>query len=187
MEKDLYELKKIVYNLENRYFDGREIELLDNLITIANQMRNKYIDIEKTMFSQDNIQMEKISQETFLYKPVIVKNYYEGDYLERFGESRTSDLKNCNLLEVHNEFWKAYQVQKGNVFASIPKALASPDQVRKLEYLGWDTVKVDVYEIKKCNLTKTNLRKYIEKLFKYHVLVLEVYSDVTIVLKYNLN
>lgn len=186
MDKDLYELKKILYNLESGYFNGREVQLLDNLIMTADKMKNKYIAIEESIFSNDNIQLEKISREVFLYKPVMTKNYYEGDYLERFGETRTSDLKDCRLLEVHNEFWRAYEVQKGNIFASVPKELANLEQIQRLEYLGWDTVEVDVYEIKKCNLVKKDFTKYIDKLFKYHVLVLEVYSNSRIILNYNL-
>lgn len=186
MNKDLYELKKILYNLENKHFPGKEIELLDHLIATAHKMKNQYIEIEKSTYSSDNIQVEKISEENFLYKPVLVKNYYEGDYLERFGESRSCDLKNSNLLDVHNKFWKAYEVQKGNIFASIPQALADTDQVERLKYLGWDSVRVDVYEIKKCRLNRADLRKYVERFFKHHVLVLEVYSNTMLILNYKL-
>lgn len=186
MDKDLYKLKKILYNLESGYSNGKEIELLDNLIIAADEMKSKYIKIEETLYSDDNIKLDKISEETFLYKPVMTKNYYEGDYLERFGEIRTSDLKNCKLLEMHNQFWKAYVVQRGNIFASIPKALASKEQIDKLSFSGWDSVKVDVYEITKCNLTKRNLKTYIKRKFKHHILVIEMYSGSTIILNYNL-
>ncbi len=186
MDKDLYDLKRIVYNLESGYFNGREVELLDHLILSAQKMKDKYAAIEKSMFMNENIEVEKISYETFLYKPVMTKNYYEGDYLERFGEVRTSDLKNCNLLEVHNQFWKAYEVQKGNIFASIPKELANYEQIKKLESLGWDEVEVEVYEVKKCKLSKKEFSKYIQKTFKYNIVVLEVYSNSQLILNYNL-
>jgi len=112
VDKDLYDIKKIVYNLESGYFNGREVELLDNLILLAQKMKDKYVALEESICSNDNIELEKISTETFLYKPITVKNYYEGDYLERFGELRTSDLQSCKLLEKHNQFWKAYEVHK---------------------------------------------------------------------------
>jgi len=170
MDKDLYDIKKIVYNLESGYFNGREVELLDNLLAVAQKMKDKFIAFEESIYSNDNIELEKISRETFLYKPVLAKNYYEGDYLERFGESRTSDLQGCKLLDIHNQFWKAYEVQKGNIFASIPKELANLEQIQRLELLGWDNVEVDVYEVKKCNLTKKDFAKYIQKVFKYNIL-----------------
>lgn len=186
MDKDLYDLKKIVYNLESGYFRGREVELLDHLIQTAQKMKNTYVEAEKSIYLNESIELEKISRETFLYKPVMTKNYYEGDYLERFGEIRTSDLKSCRLLEVHNQFWQAYEVQKGNIFASVPKELASPDQIYKLESLGWDTVEVDVYEVKKLNLSKSEFAKYIQNTFKYNIVVLEVYSGSRMILSYDL-
>lgn len=186
MEKDMYELKKIVYNLESGYFEGREIELLDKLIYTAEKIKEKHIKAEKDLSFNENIELDKISCETFLYKPVMTRNYYEGDYLERFGESRTYDLNSSKLLEIHNEFWKAYEVRKGNIFASIPKELASKDQINRLETLGWDKVEVDVYEVTKCNTTKKELIKYVEKLFSHHVVVLEVYSNTNIILSYNI-
>jgi len=185
MDKDLYDIKKIVYNLESGYFNGREVELLDNLLLTAQKMKERYIALEESICSNDHIELEKISRETFLYKPVMAKNYYEGDYLERFGESRTSDLQSCKLLDVHNQFWKAYEVQKGNIFASVPKELASLEQVQRLELLGWDKVEVDVYEVKKCNLSKKEFTKYIQKAFKYNIVVIEVYSNSRIILNYN--
>lgn len=185
MDKHLYEMKKIVYNLESGYFVGREVELLDNLLLVAEEMKNKYIDLDKSIYLNDNIELEKIAQENFLYKPVIAKNYYEGDYLERFGEIRTSDLKSCNLLHIHNQFWQAYEVQKGNIFASIPKELANLDQIRKLELLGWNDVEVDVYEVKKCDLSRNEFTKYVQKVFKYSIVVLEVYSNCRLILNYN--
>ncbi|QUH21184.1 hypothetical protein [Alkaliphilus sp. B6464] len=186
MDKYLYDLKKIVYNLESGYFKGREVGLLDNLIVTAQNMKDKYTAMQNAIYFNDNIQLEKISQEKFLYKPVMSRNYYEGDYLERFGETRTSDLKSCKLLEIHNQFWKAYEVQKGNIFASIPKELATLEQSQRLESLEWDEVEVNVYEVKKCNLNKKDFTKYIEKVFRHHILVLEVYSNVIMVLEYNL-
>lgn len=186
MNNNLYELKKFVYNLESGYFKGREIEILDKLIAVAQEMRDQYILLEEAMYSNDKIQLEKISQQTFIYKPIMVKNYYEGDYLERFGETRTSDLKSSGLLEMHNQFWRAYEVQKGNIFASMPVELANAEQIRKLELLGWDKVEVDVYEIKKCTLTKKDFTKYLEKNFKHSIVAVEVYSDSTMILNYNL-
>jgi len=185
MDKDLYDIKKFVYNLENGYFNGREVELLDNLILVAQKMKDKYISLEESIFSNDNIEIENISREKFLYKPVVTRNYYEGDYLEKFGESRTSDLQSCKLLEIHNQFWKAYEVQKGNVFASIPKELANSEQIQRLELLGWDNIEVDVYEIKKCDLNKKEFTRYIQKMFKYNIVVVEVYSNTRIILNYN--
>jgi len=185
MNKDLYDIKKLVYNLENGYFNGREVELLDNLILVAQNMKDKYLELEESICSNDNVELEHISRETFLYKPVMTKNYYEGDYLERFGESRTSDLQSCKLLEIHNQFWKAYEVQKGNIFASLPQELANSEQVQRLEFLGWDNVEVDVYEIKRCDLNKKEFTRYIQKRFKYNILVVEVYSNTRIILNYN--
>jgi len=134
-----------------------------------------------------NIRMEKISEETFLYKAVMVKNYYEGDYLERFSEVRTSDLKTSGAFDVHNKFWQAHEVSGGNIFASIPLALINHTQSSTLQQLNWDPVKVDVYEITKefqPKTTKGQIITTVAKMFDHHLLVREVYGDVLMVLHY---
>ncbi|ABR49317.1 hypothetical protein Amet_3179 [Alkaliphilus metalliredigens QYMF] len=188
MEVTLYDLKKIMFNLEKENQNMKKEGLLEELIETAEKMK-KQLTQEKEKQKQHqsktrNIKMEKISQEEFLYRPILVRDYYEGDYLERFGEIRTSDLKNINLLSIHNEFWKAHEVQKGNVFASMPKELMSTVQSNKLEYLGWLPVEVDVYEILHSESNKKELMQFIESEFSHYILIKEIYGNILMLLHY---
>lgn len=184
-------IKTIVYNLEKNIDSNGKMRLIEELIEQAEAYKKQLIETTNTKQLQSNgldIKIEKITEETFLFKSVMVKNVYDGDYLERFSMIRTSDLKTSNVFEVHNKFWEAHEVYGGNIFATIPLALINDTQSSSLQRLNWDKVKVDVYEVKG-EIEISNRGKIIstiEKMFDHYILVREVYGNILMILHYKL-
>lgn len=194
MEDGFYKIKRIVRDLEKKQSHDLEIRLLQELAESAVAYKNHLINIRKTNENTNNInnlniKTEKISEEVFLYKAVMVRNYYEGDYLERFSKIRTSDLKTSSAFNIHNKFWQAHEVLGGNIFASLPLALINHGQSSALQHLNWDPVKVDVYEIimkSQPKPTKVQIINAVAKMFDHYLLVKEVYGNVFMILHYKI-
>lgn len=195
MNNELYKIKKVANDLGKNSQLTSELKLLQELIDSAETYKRYLANIANS----DNIpntplktkgldiKMEKISEEIFLCKPVMVKNYYEGDYLERFSEIRTSDLKTSGALEIHNKFWTAHEVSAGNIFASIPLELINSKHASQLQRLNWDRVQVDIYEVVggiKPNTSRGEIINTVEKMFNHYILVREVYGNVFMILHY---
>ncbi|SCZ04883.1 hypothetical protein [Alkaliphilus peptidifermentans] len=191
MINEFNRIKTIVYNLEKNIDSNGKMRLIEELIEQAEAYKKQLIETTNTKQLQSNgldIKIEKITEETFLFKSVMVKNVYDGDYLERFSMIRTSDLKTSNVFEVHNKFWEAHEVYGGNIFATIPLALINDTQSSSLQRLNWDKVKVDVYEVKG-EIEISNRGKIIstiEKMFDHYILVREVYGNILMILHYKL-
>ncbi|SDJ98928.1 hypothetical protein [Natronincola ferrireducens] len=197
MNNQLYKIKRIVNDLEASSYTNSQISLLQELIVTAEVYKQHLIHVTNQQNNKNNVdvinhvdmKIEKISQEVFLYKPITVKNYYDGDYLERFASIRTSDLKSSGVLDIHNRFWQAHEVFNGNIFASIPFELINASQSSKLQHFNWDKVQVDVYEITSELQSKTSRRDIInavEKMFDHYILVREVCGNILMVLHYKL-
>lgn len=170
-----------------------QIKLLEELIGSAHAYKDDIIKKSHEKATKKinigEIKLEKISEEIFLYKPVTVKNYYDGDYLERFANIRTSNLKDIGALDMHNKFWKAHEVVAGNIFATIPQALLDSQQSAKLEFLQWDIAQVDIYEIPptvESRLTRSEIMKGIAEMFQHYILLREVFGNILMVLHYKL-
>ncbi|SNS18526.1 hypothetical protein SAMN05446037_1005167 [Anaerovirgula multivorans] len=197
MNSELYRIKKIANDLGKNSQLTSELKLLQELIESTETYKRYLMDICNTQKPQNSvakaksldIKIEKISEEVFLCKPVMVKNYYEGDYLERFSEIRTSDLKTCGALEIHNKFWTAHEVFGGNIFASIPLELINDTHASKLQRLNWDKVQVDIYEIEsgiESKASRGEIINTVEGMFNHYILVREVYGNVFMILHYKI-
>lgn len=191
MNEKLYKLKSMVYGLERNPDADSQIKLLQDIISCAEAFRKDLVKKthQKATSPEQQLKLEKISEEVFLYRPVLVKNYYEGDYLERFSAIRTSDLKSSGTLDTHNRFWEAHEVINGNIFASVPLALLSHAQAPRLMGFHWEKVHVDVYEIGKAgqlSMSKTDIINSVSKMFEHYLLVREKYGDIFMVLHYKI-
>ncbi|NLM04514.1 MAG: hypothetical protein GX214_05790 [Clostridiales bacterium] len=192
MNNGFYNIKRIIRDLENSQTHDLQIKLLEELADSAINYRDYLINKKKSNTFEENsknlnIRTKKFSQEVFLYKSVMVKNYYEGDYLERFAIIRTSDLKTSGVFNLHNKFWKAHEVIGGNIFASIPLGLINSQQRSILENLNWNPVNVDIYELiidSNVKYGKADIINYISKIFDNYLLVKEVYGNIYMVLHY---
>ncbi|KAB3531646.1 hypothetical protein F8154_12705 [Alkaliphilus pronyensis] len=193
MTNELYRIKTVVYNLEKNISNNEKLQLLQDLVNEAEAYKKTLMNMPTTnqlRFNSAgdlNIITEKISEETFLYKSVMAKDVYEGDYLERFSMIRTSDLKTAGVLDIHNRFWKAHEVYGSNIFATLPLALINDEeQIKILKRLNWNRVHVDVYEIKNDihNNSKGKIISAVERLFDNYILVREVYGDILMILHF---
>ncbi len=195
MNERLYKLKSMVFSLERNPDADSQIKLLEDLISCAEAYRADLV--KKTLHQsggskgpvKEQLQMKKITEEVFLYRPVLVKNYYEGDYLERFSAIRTSDLKASGVLDIHNKFWEAHEVVSGNIFATVPLELLTHVQGKKLMDYHWEKAQVDVYEIEKTmetKMSKIEIINGIGRLFNHYLLVREKYGNILMVLHYKL-
>ncbi|SET37384.1 hypothetical protein SAMN05660297_02198 [Natronincola peptidivorans] len=197
MDNQVKKIKALVLDLEKDSNPQSQISLLQELIASAEACKKHLLHIEnlqkqeKAVIHIDNVdlQIEKISEEIFLYKSVMVKNYYDGDYLERFSEIRTSDLKTSGAFDIHNRFWKAHEVCGGNIFATVPLALIEDGQSTKLQRLHWDPVQVEVYEIindVQSKLSRGQIINAVEKMFNHYLLVRELCGNIMMVLHYKI-
>jgi len=144
-----------------------------------------------SMIQNDNHNMnitsdfKKISKLQFIYKPVTVINYYDGDYLERFSEQRTRELKSANVLELHDKFWTSNNVERGNIFGSIPTELIPKNSVDELLYMGWELTDVIVYEVDN-NMDLSDIAELCTIKFKYYIVATEKRDNSILVLHYDI-
>lgn len=187
MKEEIRELKKLVSKMESYiYCDNynNALGIIKDIKDIADRLNKEiYAKNNDDMYYKNSSNIELIATVPFLYKPVIVNNYYEGDYLERFAEQRTDELKNAEVIEVHDKFWTFNSVEKGNVFGSIPKELISDKQVDKLLNYGWKDILVDIYEVNDI-LELNDLEKLCKKYMKHFLIVSEVKNNDILVLEY---
>ncbi|WP_156778743.1 hypothetical protein [Clostridium formicaceticum] len=194
LHSELYKIKSIAKTLDENAYTDTEIGLLEELVE-ATEAYKKYLLTMKSrkesssITNHININIEKIAEEVFLYKPVTTKNYYDGDYLERFAMMRTSDLKFSGVFDLHNKFWQAHEVSGGNIFATIPFALLNDIQASKLQNLHWNKANVDVYEIPReiqLKLSKGEMITTLKGMFEHFILVREVRGNIFMVLHYKI-
>ncbi|WP_158385947.1 hypothetical protein [Clostridium aceticum] len=194
LHKELYKIKSIAKALEENTYTDSDIGLLEELAAAAAAYKNHLLSMKNrkegtSQVSDLNMKMEKIAEETFLYKPVTTKNYYDGDYLERFSMMRTSDLKSSGVFDLHNKFWQAHEVSGGNIFATIPLALLNDVQSYKLQSFNWYKGDVDVYEIAneiQSKLSKGEMITILKKMFEHFILVREIRGNIFMVLHYKI-
>lgn len=190
----LLKIKNIISKLEKPNNTNSELELVQELIKCSELYKKELVNPTKPLIENRleelqrlNLKIEKVSEETFLYKPVTTKNYYEGDYLEQFCELRTSDLIASGVLEIHNRFWEAHEIMGGNIFATIPLELITELQSSKLIQQYWIPVQTDIFEIKNASqLSKIVIINTFEKMFENYLLIREVSGNIFMVLNYKL-
>ena len=195
LSNELYQIRSILNTLAKNNNSHEELKLVQEIIDYAETYKERLIklstqnNVRPVVNNETDAKIEKISEETFLYKAVTVKNYYEGDYLENFSNVRTSDLKASGVFEIHNKFWEAHEVNGGNIFATIPNELVNSQQAAKLEKLNWVRVQVDIYEISSETLKempKYKINDTIGKMFKHYILIRELYGNIMMVLHYKI-
>ena len=189
MNESVKKLKRLVSELESyAYCDNSKkvFQLSDEIITTASLIKKEFNggNFEACFNGEEYEELEKISSIPFIYKPVTVRNYYEGDYLEKFSEQRTDDLKRTGILELHDKFWTSNSVERGNIFGSIPIELIPKDAASKLLDLGWEYADVTIYEvIQEMKLTK--LIDFCDKNFKHYIIATEMRNNSRLVLHFN--
>jgi len=190
VKESIRELRRLASELESYiYCDNSEktLELTDQIINMATAIKRKLNkeDIIKEDRDEKITGFKLISTVTFLYKPVTVKNYFDGDYLERFSEERTNELMKAGVLELHDKFWTSNNVERGNIFGSIPEDLIPKDSMEKLLSYGWKNTEVSVYETEK-EIKLTELIKHCDSKLKNYLVTTEMKNRELLVLHYKI-
>lgn len=175
-DKDVVDqaLKQIITTCE-------ELLVTDSSPTDIDQdpkMHDEIITVENS-----NITFDRINVIDFVYKPIYKKDYFEGDYIIRFAEERTQDLKLANALDVHNKFWIQHKTLTGSIFGSVPMELLDKDAISTLFNRGWIDTKVEIYEILNSDDVK-EITDVCKAKFDKYILVKEELTNAYLVLYY---
>ncbi|SKC63847.1 hypothetical protein [Maledivibacter halophilus] len=187
MEQDILALKRAIFELEKNNSSNDKSKILsniDNIISICESLKHNIEKQEKNMYK--NIKCIGINTISFIYKPMLVKNYFEGDYIIRFSEQRTKDLQEAKALHAHNEFWIQHRTIKGNVFGSVPKELLNEKSIKSLLRSGWKEVEVDIIEVKGDYKSPKEIVKFCENTFRYYILLQEESTNAYLILEYKI-
>lgn len=135
------------------------------------------------IITDSGICFDKINVIDFVYKPIYKKDYFEGDYIIRFSEERTIDLKMAEALDVHNKFWIQHKTITGSIFGSVPMELLKQESVSTLFARGWIDTKVEIYEILNSDDIK-EITDVCKAKFDKYILVKEELTNAFLVLYY---
>ncbi len=189
MNESIKKLKRLISELESyAYCDNSKkvCQLSEEIITIATTVKEEFSNANSKLHTNYMASyLDKISCLPFVYKPVTVKNYYEGNYLERFSEQRTDELKRAGVLELHDKFWTSNNVERGNVFGSIPAELISKESVSKLLDMGWEHADVTIYEVTK-QMKLNELIEICNKSFNYYIIATEMRNNCKLILHFEI-
>ncbi len=122
----------------------------------------------------------------FLYKPINKASIYEGNYLERFSDERTSQLMKSRSINQHNEFWKMNQIVKGNVYGSVPSELLNNDSIETLRRFGWKDVWVKIHDFGAIKVSMDVFISELERKFDDYILLYEEETETHLVLEYQI-
>ena len=190
MDGNIDDIKKIADHIEWAILVENKIKLeeyIDNMMDVCKGIKAKIEDeSSKEKRVKKEVEIENINEIPFLYKPILKENYYEGNYLEEFCEKRTNELNASQALGDHNKFWQTHEILKGNMFGSLPSELISNEAKRKLEYFGWEDVKVNILEIIKYDGNIKTLTEYCEEKYNYFVIVKEKSTGAEMILHYDI-
>lgn len=186
MEGNIHTIKKIADHIEWAMLVGNKIKIEEYIDDMINTCKGIKVDIENKNRHEKDIDIEIINQIPFLYKPILKKDYYEGNYLEEFCEKRTTELNQAQALTDHNKFWQTHEIIKGNIFGSLPAELISKEAEKKLLYFGWEDIKVNVIEIIKYDCDMKSLIEYCEAKYNYFVIVKEKSTGADMILHYDI-
>lgn len=189
MKSRVLELKRTVSELESYIYNNNKEEinrLTDKIKYIVGKIEtiNKG-DNKKDYNELGKYGMKVITSIPFLYKPLTKKNYYEGTYLEKFAEQRTDDLKRAKVLDIHNKFWTSNNVERGNVFGSLPTELIDISSKNSLMTYGWNEVNVIIYEVDD-NSSIYEISKMCDKFMENYLIVTEKGKGKILVLEYKI-
>lgn len=187
MEQEILALKRAIFELERNDYSKdktKAISSIDDIIHTCQKIKSSLGTQEVTKYK--NLKCVKINTISFIYKPILVKNYFEGDYIIRFGEERAKDLKDAGALDAHNEFWIQHKTIKGNIFGSIPKELLNEKSLKSLLNSGWKESEVDIIDIKDCNEDIKEIISFCENTFNHYILIKEELTKTHLILNYRI-
>lgn len=188
MEQELLALKRAIFELERNNVSKDQTKVLsniDDIIHICQKIKSN-MEGSQELTKYKNLKCVKINTISFVYKPILVRNYFEGDYIIRFGEERAKDLKEAGALDAHNEFWIQHKTIKGNIFGSIPKELLNEKSLKSLLNSGWKNAEVDIIDIKDDSENIKGIISFCENTFNHYILIKEELTKTHLILNYRI-
>lgn len=187
MEQEIRAIKRAILELEQIDSIDNESIIIKNIDSIICMCQKLKVDIQKHDEKvYKNVKSSKINTITFMYKPLRVTNYFDGDYIVKFAEARSSDLKDAKALDSHNEFWIQHKTIKGNIFGSVPKELLKDESIKTLMKSGWNEAEVDIYDIKECFDDIKEITSFCENTFSNYILIEEELTNTHLILHYKI-
>lgn len=187
MKQEILALKRAILELEVNSSVNKEnklIKSLDNIICICEKIKSGFQ--KKCDTTYKNLKCSRINTISFLYKPLRVRNYFEGDYIVRFGAARSQDLKDAKALKAHNEFWIQHKTIKGNIFGSVPKELLNENSIKSLVTSGWMETEVDIFDISDGTENIREIMDFCEREFNHYILIEEELTNTHLILHYKI-
>lgn len=193
MNKEMYKLKNLLYDLEYYIQRNRVESILQNtseIKEICEKIEN-VVRVEKIGIDYDNdsksIECNVINVLDFIYLPFDYLLDDDNSYIERFSSRRFETLKNANALGDHNNFWSQHETIDGNIYGSLPMELLNSRKIALLESFGWKKVCVEIIDFSKNNFSKDEIKKYCRKNLYRYIILKENKTSEILVLNYDLN
>lgn len=171
---------ELEYALSAKHTDG----VLNATRVIKDLLAQVEGDFKSVQQKQTGVYFKAINTIPFLYKPIVIDNPFEGDYLERFSKERYEQLSAAGAIAQHNNFWMEHNVMKGNIFGSVPKELLSEDAVYALKRMGWLEVKVDVLDFGRRVTDVRAISEFCDENFSHYIMIKEEPTQSTLALKF---
>lgn len=193
MEKSIYKLKNLIYDLQ--YYlnseDTNEIlkstsEIKDICNVIENGLKSAGIEIDVEDV-QINLAADILNVIEFVYLPFDYALEEDYEYIERFSERRFTNLKASDSLRAHDEFWSQHETVSGNIYGSVPVEYLNSQNVKKLESYGWEKIEVEIIAFKDKNLLKKDVMDYCRRNFYRYIIVIEQDTKDFLILNYKIN
>ncbi len=193
MNKEMYKLKNLLYDLEYYIQNNRVESILKSTADIKDicDKIESIVKIEKIEIDCDScsksIEFDIINVLDFIYLPFDYAMEDDNSYIERFSNRRFDNLKNANALGDHNNFWSQHETVDGNIYGSMPAELLNVRKVELLQKAGWEKVSVEIIDFSKSGYDKTEIKKYCKKNLYRYIILKENETLEILVLNYNLN
>lgn len=193
MNKEIYKLKNLLYDLEYYIQRDRLDKILDStnkIKSICNEIESK-VDGDKIVIDYENVNQNNeysiINVLDFIYMPFNYALEDDHNYIKKFSNRRFENLKESSALGDHNNFWSQHETIYGNIYGSVPIELLNAKKVALLKKAGWKEVKVEILDFDKENYDKEGIKNFCKKnLYKY-IILKEKETSQYLVLNYNVN
>lgn len=84
---------------------------------------------------------EELRQESkggvFLYKPAFLRDAKIAQDLEFYIQERQEELSYAGVAQVYENYWRARNVIKTNIYGAIPVSMLTDEQSETLQRYGW--------------------------------------------------
>lgn len=193
MNKEIYKLKNLLYDLE--YYIQRDkndtiLECTEDIRKICDRI-DSVVKSEKIGIDCENLcnvmEYDVINVLDFIYLPFDYVSEDDNSYIERFSNRRFENLMNAEALSDHNKFWSQHETVDGNIYGSVPAELLNARKIALLEKVGWNRVSVEIIDFKKLNYSKEDIKNYCRKNLYRYIIIKEKETSEILVLNYNLN